>query len=58
MTLYCECIRSVQVDPEQAPCPQDRARGTEERMGAHDGDDLEGKAPGQVLGRVRVEREQ
>ena len=45
----------VQVDPEQAPCPQDCARGTEERMGAHDEGDLEGKAPRPVPERVRAE---
>ena len=41
-----------------APCPQDCARGTEERMGAHDEGDLEGKAPRPVPERVRAEREQ
>ena len=50
--------QQVQVDPEQAPCPQDRAPGTEEKMGAHDGEDLEGKALRPVPGRVRAEREQ
>ena len=41
-----------------APCPQDCAWGTEERMGAHDEGDLEGKALRPVPERVRAEREQ